>query len=78
MPAPKRPRREHTHDWQQIQQWTLWPEQQIYELLRPVTVFGETLGERAKETEAAQHTISRRADAFEQKEVSYGSLSCII
>ncbi len=31
----KRPRRERTHDWQQIQQWTLWPEQKAYELLRP-------------------------------------------
>jgi hypothetical protein len=24
MPRIKRPRRERTHDWQDIQQWTLW------------------------------------------------------
>ncbi len=35
MPAPKRPRRERTHDWGKIKQWTLWPEQQVYEHLRP-------------------------------------------
>jgi hypothetical protein len=34
MLGKKRPRRERTHDWQQIQQYTLWPEQKAYELLR--------------------------------------------
>ncbi len=29
-------------------------------------LFGETAGERAKETNAAQRTLSRKADAFEQ------------
>ncbi len=33
MPRSKRSRRERTHDWQKIQQYTLWPEQKIYELL---------------------------------------------
>ena len=66
MPAPKRPRRERTHDWAKIKQWTLWPEQQLYEQLRPNVLFGETAGERAKETDAAQRTLSRKADDFEQ------------
>jgi len=66
MPAPKRPRRERTHDWGKIKQWTLWPEQQVYEHLRPIVLFGETAEERAKETNAAQRTLSRKADDFEQ------------
>jgi hypothetical protein len=35
MPKIKHPRREHTEDWHQIKQYTLWPEQEVYELLRP-------------------------------------------
>ena len=66
MPAPKRPRRERTHDRTKIKQWTLWPEQQLYEQLRPIVLFGEAAGERAKETDAAQRTLSRKADDFEQ------------
>jgi hypothetical protein len=38
MPANKRPRRERTEDWQKIQQYTLWPEQKVYELLRPIRI----------------------------------------
>jgi hypothetical protein len=35
MPARKRKRRERTHDWQEIQQAMLWPEQEVYERLCP-------------------------------------------
>ena len=35
MSACKRQRREQTHDWQEIKPQTLWPEQEIYERLRP-------------------------------------------
>ena len=40
MPARKRNRRERTHEWQDIQQATLWPEQEVYERLRPIVLFG--------------------------------------
>jgi hypothetical protein len=50
MPAKKRPRRERTDDWQKIQQYSLWPEQKVYELLRPVVLFNESATERARET----------------------------
>lgn len=66
MPAPKRSRRERTHDWKHIQQWTLWPEQVLYEELRPILLFGETAGERAKEIDVPQRTLARKADAFER------------
>jgi len=61
-----RPRRERTHDWQKIQQYTLWPEQQAYELLRPVVLFNESAAERARETNSAERTLQRKAEQFEQ------------
>jgi hypothetical protein len=35
VPRRRRERRARTHDWQAIQQQTLWPEQEAYERLRP-------------------------------------------
>jgi hypothetical protein len=35
MPKLKRPHRAHTDEWQMIKQYTLWPEQEVYEMLRP-------------------------------------------
>jgi hypothetical protein len=66
MPSPKRPRRERTEKWQDIQQWTLWPEQELYEQIRPLILFGQTAGERAKEINAPQCMLSRKADEFER------------
>jgi len=66
MPRPKRSRRERTDEWASIKQWTLWPEQELYEQIRPLLLFGETAGERAKETGAAARTLSRKADEFER------------
>ncbi len=57
MPTRKRKRRERTHDWQEIQQYTLWPEQEVYERLRPVVLFGEMAAERAKETGTSERTL---------------------
>jgi len=67
MPRSKRPRREHTHDWQRIKQYTLWPEQKVYELLRPVVLFNESAAERARETGAAERILQRKADLFESR-----------
>jgi transposase len=66
MPAKKRPRRERTDDWQKIQQYTLWPEQKIYELLRPVVLFNESATERARETGAVERSVRRKAGQFEE------------
>ncbi|MBA2286423.1 MAG: helix-turn-helix domain-containing protein [Ktedonobacteraceae bacterium] len=71
MPRSKHPQRERTHDWQRIQQYTLWPEQKVYEMLRPVVLFNESAAERAKETETAERTLQRKAEQFE----SYGMAS---
>lgn len=66
MPQPKRSRRERTDEWESVRQWTLWPEQELYESIRPIILYGQTPGERAKETGAAQRTLSRKADEFEK------------
>jgi transposase len=66
VPRSNRPRREPTHEWQKIQQYTLWPEQQVYELLRPVVLFNESAAERARETASAERTLQRKAEQFEQ------------
>ena len=66
MPGPKRIRRERTDEWASIKQRTLWPEQELYEQIRPLLLFGETAGERAKETGAPARTLSRKADEFER------------
>jgi len=66
MPGPKRSRRERTEEWASIKQWTLWPEQELYEAIRPLVLFHETAGERAKEIDIPQRTLSRKADEFEK------------
>ncbi len=66
MPRSQRPQRERTHDWQKIQQYTLWPEQQLYEKIRPVVLFNESAAERARETDSAERTLQRKAEQFEQ------------
>src|SRR5436305_9729321 len=67
MPGPKRNRRERTDEWARIQQWMLWPEQELYEAIRPLVLFHETAGERAKEIDIPQRTLSRKADEFEKR-----------
>ncbi len=57
----------HTEDWQTIKQYTLWPEQTAYELLRPVVLFGDLTTQRAEETGEARPTLDRKANAFEEQ-----------
>lgn len=66
MPGPKRARHERTEEWAQIKQWTLWEEQELYEAIRPLILFHETAGERAKETDVPRRTLAQKADEFEQ------------
>ncbi len=67
MPKRKRVQREHTEDWQTIQQYTLWPEQTAYELLRPVVLFGDPATKRSEETGEPRPTLERKADAFDEQ-----------
>jgi hypothetical protein len=49
-----------------LKQWTLWPEQELYEAIRPLVLFHETAGERAKEIDVPQRTLARKADELEK------------
>jgi putative transposase len=71
VPRRRRERRERTHEWKEIQQQTLWPEQEAYERLRPIVLFGETAASRAKEIGVSERTLHYQADQFEQ----YGMVS---
>ena len=73
MPKRKRERRERTGDWQQVKQYTLWPEQEAYEMVRPIVLYGQTAGERSRETRGNERTLDRKADRF----VAYGMASLI-
>jgi transposase len=65
LPAAKRVRTPATDEWDALQLRLLWPEQQEYELIRPVVVFGLTPAERSAQTGAAARTVARQADLFE-------------
>ena len=67
MPKRKRVQREHTEDWQTIQQYMLWPEQTAYELLRPVVLFGDPATKRSEETGEPRTSLERKADAFDEQ-----------
>src|SRR5207302_1700652 len=49
------------------QQYTLWPEQTAYELLRPVVLFGDPAIGRAKETGEPRTSLERKADDFDEQ-----------
>jgi transposase InsO family protein len=65
MAPPKRPRREPTDRIDQIRLYVAWPEQETYEVLRPMVLFGQTAAARAEETGIADRTLERKADRFD-------------
>jgi len=71
MPAPSRPHREPTDDWQQLDMLVQFPEQRTYELIRPVVLFGNSPAERARQTDTPARTLSRWVARF----VTYGMAS---
>ncbi len=64
MPGPKRNRRERTDEWASIKQWTLWPEQELYEQIRPFVLFYEITGERAKEIDVPLPMLARKLEVL--------------
>ena len=53
-----------TDDWRQLDLLVGFPEQRVYELIRPVVLFGHSPAERARQTGAPQRTLYRRAARF--------------
>ena len=65
MPAPKRPIRMVTDEWEQLRLYVASPEQATYELLRPIVLFGHAPAARARETGIPERTLRRKADRFD-------------
>lgn len=55
-----------TDDWQELLPLFEWPEQEAYEVLRPLVLFGGSVTERARETGIPERTLYRRAERFEE------------
>jgi transposase len=62
---PARPRRDPTDDWAQLRLLVGSPEQEAYEVLRPIVLFGQPTAERAQETGTAERTLRRAVARFE-------------
>lgn len=61
----KRQRVAPTDDWHQLRLYVGFPEQEAYELLRPIVLFGQTAAERAEVTGISERTLDRKADRFD-------------
>jgi hypothetical protein len=61
----RRTRVEPTEEWEQLALLCRWPEQLAYEEIRPLTLFGASVAERAGETGTAERTLYRRVGRFE-------------
>jgi len=66
MPRRTRLRRTPTEEWQQLSLWTTGPEHWMYELLRPVVLFGQSPAERSRQTMAPERSIRRKAARFDE------------
>jgi transposase len=67
MPKIPRPPAEPTDDWDQLRLRLKWPEQQIYELIRPVVVWGRSATDGAAETKTPRRTLAHKAARFDQQ-----------
>jgi transposase len=64
MPSQVRPERQPTDDWQQLRLLVTSSEQETYELLRPIVLFGRSSVARARETGVPERTLRRKAARF--------------
>ncbi len=54
MAGRRRQRVEHTEDWEQLRLLVKWPEQERYEEIRPLVLFGDSVFERTEETRTSE------------------------
>ncbi len=69
----RRQRIEPTHDWAQISPRTDFPEQLLYEGMRPPLLFGQPVPERAQEIGVSQSTLYRQVSLFRRDGVAQGA-----
>jgi len=67
MPKLKRVHRASDETWQQLELRLTFPEQRVYELIRPVVLYGQSPAERAGETGTPERTIYRQVERFRQR-----------
>jgi|1186.fasta_scaffold33360_1 putative transposase len=68
--SPKRRDRrrvEPTDEWEALASLFLWPEQENYEVIRPLVLFGSPVAERAQQTGVSERTLYRRTSRFEDE-----------
>jgi len=65
MATAMRSRIEPTNDWATLELCFDWPEQEAYELIRPVVLFGHSSAERARQTGISRRTLYRKARRFD-------------
>ena len=64
MPVSPRSPRQPTDDWEQLRLLVTSPEQETYELLRPIVLFGQPTRERSQETGVPERTVRRKVTRF--------------
>ncbi len=67
MPKARRQRVAPTDDWQQLELLAQFAEQRLYEMMRPVVLFGQSPAERARETSIPRASLYRRVDRFDKE-----------
>jgi hypothetical protein len=65
MPACPHPQRQPTDDWDQLRLLVGSPEQEPYELLRPIVLFGQPIPRRAREAGVPERTLRRQIARFD-------------
>jgi putative transposase len=63
----RRRRIEPTDEWEQLELLCQWPEQLVYEEIRPLVLFGLPVAERAEETGSSVRTLYRRISRFQSE-----------
>ncbi len=64
LPAGPRPRCQPTDEWDQLRLLVTSPEQEAYELLRPIVLFGQPIRARAQESAGPERSLRRKAARF--------------
>jgi transposase len=67
MPRAQRRQVAPTEDWTQLRLFVRSPEQELYEAVRPIVLFGRPVAQRARETGLAERTLRRKAAAFDRQ-----------
>jgi putative transposase len=66
MPKLKRVHRASDETWQQLELRLTFPEQRVYELIRPVVLYSQSPAQRAGETGTPERTLYRQVERFRQ------------